>query len=104
MTQKSGHMVMEFTCEGIPKEQLTPEKRTPLQELVLGQLEPQIQQRIRQGYPVAVIDFETEERIIFNQANIKPSKHQIDALAQALLPKIQAFLKDPKNREDFEKR
>lgn len=104
MKKQSGHIVIEMTTEGINVDTLKAEPRTPVQEQVLKQLDPKIQRRILDGYPITVIDSESEREIAaFNMSNIKPSKYAIEALARTLSQSISEFYKDPENVAKYEK-
>ena len=90
--KQEGTLVMELNHSGISDKKLTPEVFDEHQLAVLALLPPDQQEKIRKGYPVVVMDLESQTAVAeFNVKNIKPAKWQIDALARAFLPDIQEF-------------
>lgn len=103
MKNRPGYMVVELNHSGIPDKDLAPEEFSPLQEQVLAGLDAHIQEKVRRGCSIAVVDLESSERVCeFNIGNVKPSQLDLEMLARNLLPKIQEFYADPKNVQKFE--
>lgn len=93
-----GTLVVELNHRGIPDEELKPEAFSEHQLAVLAALNPADQEKIRKGYPITVVDMESQATLAdFNMKNIRPDKWQMESLARALLPQIQEFYKDPEN-------
>ena len=80
MKNRPGYMVVELNHSGIPDKDLAPEEFSPLQEQVLAGLDAHIQEKVRRGCPIAVVDLESSERVC----------------------EIQEFYADPKNVQKFE--
>ena len=105
MTQKNGHMAVEATHEGIPDDDLKPEAFSQTQLDVLVQLDPDTQEKIRQGYPIVIGDLTTGNSISFNLHNVRPSKYQLEGFARAILPtfRILSGTPDLGNLSEFQK-
>ena len=103
MTQKNGHMAVEATHEGIPDDDLKPEAFSQTQLDVLVQLDPDTQEKIRQGYPIVIGDLTTGNSISFNLHNVRPSKYQLEGFARAILPAILRDFQDPEFKKEYEK-
>ena len=74
------------------------------QKQVLAQLGEQEQEKIKLGYGAVVRDLSgTYQDCKFNMDGYVPPERAINNLAHALLPSIQAFYADEKNREAYEK-
>ena len=93
-----GTLVVELNHRGIPDEELKPEAFSEHQLAVLAALNPADQDKIRKGYPITVVDMESQATLAdFNLKNVRPDKWQMESLARALLPQIQEFYIDPEN-------
>lgn len=103
MTQKNGHMAVEATHEGIPDDDLKPEAFSQTQLDVLVQLDPDTQEKTRQGYPIVIGDLTTGNSISFNLHNVRPSKYQLEGFARAILPTILRDFQDPEFQKGYEK-
>ena len=95
-----GTVVLEFNHSGIPDADLKPEEFTQQQLIVLEQMEPAFQRKIRRGYPVQVLDKQSgDELAAFNMQNVKPTEAEVNLLAKAILDRILEWRKDPEHQK-----
>jgi len=76
---------------------------TPIQKQYFDTSSPEIQKKIRAGYPTVIIGLPDGEEICkFNMENFKPSKDEMESLARSLLPEIQKFFSTEEGRQEYE--
>ena len=101
--EQSGTAIIELNHSGIPDSKLKPEKFDEWQEAVLAALSTELQEKIRKGCPVSVIDLSTGNAIAtFNRKNVAITKWQTESFARSIFESIQEYFKDPENEKKYQ--
>ena len=96
---QSGYAVIEFNHDGIADEDINDEQ----QLAVLAALRVDQAEKIRKGYPAAVVQLSNGKMLAgFNRHNIVLTKYQKEALARSTYEAAMRFYSDPENVKKFE--
>ena len=100
---QSGYAVIEFNHDGISDEDIKPEEFDEQQLAVLAALRVDQAEKIRKGYPAAVVQLSNGKMLAgFNRHNIVLTEYQKEALARSTYEAAMRFYSDPENVKKFE--